>query len=94
MSKLLLIEGAVTEVKSEEFTANRERITQLEILLRESLNKTGDRAWHEKVHSALGEPMPPIRKLTGKIPRYQRKLQEVMPKVQDREASVEGVKEQ
>jgi hypothetical protein len=71
MSKLLLIEGVVTEVKSGDLTANHERITQLEALLRESLNKTGDRAWHEKVYGALGESMPPVRKLKGKIPRYQ-----------------------
>lgn len=40
-------------------------------LLRDSLSKTGDRTWHEKVHGALREPMPPLRILKGKIPRYQ-----------------------
>ena len=57
------------------YSANHlsQRIVLLESLLRESLNKTGDRAWHEKVHAALGEPMPPLRILKGKVPRYQLK---------------------
>jgi hypothetical protein len=49
----------------------REENARLKELLRESLNKTGDGAWHRKVYEALGEPMPPLRKLKGKIPRYQ-----------------------
>src|SRR5262245_25412882 len=49
------------------------RIKQLEALLRESLSKNGCRSWHERVHAALGEPMPPVRILKGKIPRYQQK---------------------
>lgn len=72
MKRILLIEGSITEIKSEQFTNNEQRIVELETLLRESLNKTGDRAWHEKVHSALGEPMPPLRILKGKLPRYQK----------------------
>ena len=72
MKRILLIEGSITEIKSEQFTKNERRIAELEALLRESLNKTGDRAWHEKVHAALGEPMPPLRILKGKVPRYQK----------------------
>lgn len=72
MKQILLIEGSITEIKSEQFTRNEQRILELEALLRESLNKTGDRAWHEKVHAALGEPMPPLRVLKGKVPRYQK----------------------
>ena len=72
MKRLLLIEGVITEVKSEDFAKNRARVIELETLLRESLTKTGDRAWHEKVHAALGEPLPPLRILKGKVPRYQR----------------------
>lgn len=71
MGRLFLAEGVFTEIDSKAFEQNRERIALLEGLLRESLNKTGDRAWHERVYEALGEPMPPLRKLTGKIPRYQ-----------------------
>jgi hypothetical protein len=72
MTTLLLIEGVITEVRSEEFTANKQRIMLLEALLRESLTKTGDGAWHKKVYEVLGEPPPPLRILKGKIPRYQR----------------------
>ena len=71
MSRMFLIEGVITEVKSDEFEQNRQRVIELEALLRESLNKTGDGAWHRKVRAALGEPPPPLRKLKGKIPRYQ-----------------------
>ena len=56
---------------SKPFRGSSEQILQYEAMIRDSLNKTGDRAWHEKVHAALNEPMPPIRRLTGKIPRYQ-----------------------
>lgn len=52
---------------------SKRRVEDLEALLRQSLSKTGDRVWHEKVHQALREPMPPIRQLKGKIPRYQLK---------------------
>jgi hypothetical protein len=72
MKRILLIEGSITEIKSEQFTENQERIIVLESLLRESLGKTGDRAWHEKVHAALSEPMLPLRILKGKVPRYQK----------------------
>lgn len=48
-----------------------ERIEELETMLRESLNKTGDGEWHDRVHRVLGEPKPSVRILTGKIPRYQ-----------------------
>jgi hypothetical protein len=58
--KLLLIEGTVTEIKSDEFFAQRERVATLETLLRESLKWIGGRQWHERVHAALGEPMPAL----------------------------------
>lgn len=51
-----------------------ERIQMLENLLRQSLDRINDRAWAEKVYEALGEPFPPMRKLKGKIPRYQQVL--------------------
>lgn len=53
------------------FQVSAGRIAEFEALIRESLTKTGDRAWHERVHAALGEPMPTLRILKGKIPRYQ-----------------------
>lgn len=43
-------------------------------LLRESLKVTGDGAWHRRVYAALGEEPPPVRKLKGKPPKYQREL--------------------
>ncbi len=57
------------------FKTQISRILELETLLRESLTKIGDGAWHKKVRETLGEPYPfSVRKLTGKIPRYQEKL--------------------
>lgn len=56
---------------SQPFHGSAEQILEYEQLIRESLNKTGDRAWHEKIHAALNEPMPPLRILKGKVPRYQ-----------------------
>jgi hypothetical protein len=73
VKRLFLINGDVTEVKSEEFFRSQERVAELEGLLRESLKCTGDGAWHRRVYKALGEEPPPLRKLTGKVPRYQRK---------------------
>jgi hypothetical protein len=67
MKRLLLIEGTVTEVKSEGYVEREARIAELEKLLRESLNVTGDGEWHRKVHTALGEEPPSLKKLTTKI---------------------------
>lgn len=72
--KLLLIHGSVTEVTTNGLLASHERVQVLEALLRESLKVTGDGAWHKRVYEALGEPLPPIRKLKGKIPRHQQEL--------------------
>ena len=74
MKTLLLIEGSVTEVKSEGYFEMKARIAQLETLARDSLKMTGDGAWHMRVRELLGEPKPPSRQLKGKIPRYQQEL--------------------
>jgi hypothetical protein len=70
--KLLLIHGSVTELATGELLGAVERVKELKTLLRESLNITGDGAWHRKVYEALGEQPPPLRKLKGPVPRYQR----------------------
>ena len=58
--KLLLIHGTITEVRGDEYFAMREQTKVLENLLRESLRWIGDRKWHERIHEALGEPMPAL----------------------------------
>lgn len=73
MKKLLLIEGSITEIKDGDgFMLMRERVMALESLLRDSLIVCGDGAWHKRVYEALGEDAPPLRKLKGKVPRYQK----------------------
>jgi hypothetical protein len=57
MSKLLLIHGTVTELARTNYDSAT-RILELETLLRESLDKTGDGAWHKKVREVLGDPFP------------------------------------
>ena len=72
MSKHLIIIGTVVECERDEYFEAWEKVTELKALLRESLNQTGDKRWHDKVWAALGEPKPPMRKLKAKVPRYQR----------------------
>lgn len=72
MGKHLLILGTVIECERDEYFAAWERVAELEAMLKESLNKVGDKGWHDRVHAMLGTEKPPMRKLKGKVPRYQR----------------------
>lgn len=81
MKRLLLIEGSVTEVKSESYFETKARIEDLEAQIeemrasmREMVGRMADRGIVERAYRAMREPKPPTRKLTGKIPRYQRDL--------------------
>lgn len=63
MKKLLIIEGSITEIKSEEFFGARDRIAKLERVVREYLKHNGDGRIADMAYEALGEPKPPMRKL-------------------------------
>jgi hypothetical protein len=47
---------------------------RLKASVREMVGRMADRGIVERAYEALGEPKPPMRKLKGKIPRYQQEL--------------------
>lgn len=51
----------------------QEQITKLEAACREALRFLPNKHATEMIYHALREPVPPIRKLKGKIPHYQKK---------------------
>lgn len=81
MKRVLLIEGTVTEIKSDDLltqpdvAALQARLVEYERVLRLFLKYCGyNKSIAEQAYAALGEPYPSIRILKGKIPRYQQVL--------------------
>jgi hypothetical protein len=59
---------------SEEPLRDDQYITELEAMLREMIYNSGRKDLNDRARAILGDPPPPLRKLTGKIPRYQKEL--------------------